>query len=66
MFSYNIKNSKTNETAQQLLTNKTNIAMDHIMVMQRLQAHSGVVELEPAISCDAQDMVGHEHSLRTS
>jgi hypothetical protein len=54
--------------AQKSLTNRTNIAMNHIMVMQRLQAHSGVVELEPAISCDAhwQDMVGHEHSLRIS
>jgi hypothetical protein len=41
--------------------------MNHTMVMQRLQARSGVEELEPAISRDAQDMVlGHEHSLQTS
>jgi hypothetical protein len=40
--------------------------MNHTVVMQRLQARSGVVELEPAISCDAQDMVRHERSLQTS
>jgi hypothetical protein len=42
-----------------------NITMDHTMVVQRLQARSDIEELAPAISCDAQDMVGHEHSLQT-
>ena len=40
--------------------------MNCIMVVNILQASCDVVELEPAISCSEQDMVGHEHSLRTS
>ena len=68
MFSYNIKDSNQMNctAAQQLLTNRIDIAMNHTIVVQRLQARSGVVEPEPAIRCDAQDVVGHKHSLQTS
>ena len=44
------------------------IAMNHWhrSRVQKFQARSGVVELEPAISYDELDMVGYEHSLQTS
>ena len=41
--------------------------MTYTLVVQRLQARSSVVKLEPEITYDVQDMVvGHKHSLRTS
>lgn len=40
--------------------------MNYPTLVQRFQAYSSVVELEPAISCDALDMTGHEHSFQTS